>query len=158
MYGPSLDNFIEWSTIDFGSALKPQNLSLLITSMGSAYTDVTDKDEEAEDYLMADEKGYSFVVKCLARNFISSRVKLNSIVARIEYADNCVCAEVKDGGIYCGNYGIVTFSAGVLQAAIRGDQNSVQFEPPLPKWKQDAINNISAVFYGKIFLVFPERF
>ena len=130
-----LDNFIEWLTVDFDSALKPQNLSLLITSMSSAYTDFTDKDEEAEDYLIVDEKGYSFVVKCLAKNFINSSVKLNSIVTRIEYADDCVCAEVKDGGTYCGNYGIVTFSAGVLQAAIQGDQNSVQFEPPLPKWK-----------------------
>ncbi|CAI8009421.1 Polyamine oxidase 1 [Geodia barretti] len=76
----------------------------------------------------------------------------------MKLADDCVCAEVKDGKMYCANYSIVTFSTGVLQAAIRGDQNSVKFEPPLPRWKQDAINHITPIVYGKIFLVFPTTF
>ena len=156
--GDSLDNYIEWETLDFCTAIPPERTSLNFYTQSTTYTDFTESDEEAEDYLVVDEKGHSFVVKCLARDFINDKVKLNSTVTRIKVADDCVCAEVKDGGTYCGNYGIVTFSAGVLQAAIRGGQNSVQFEPPLPKWKQDAINNISIVFYGKIFLVFPERF
>ena len=124
--------------------------SLKLYTQSSTYTDFTESDEEGKNYLVADEKGFSFVVKCLARDFISDKVRLNSTVTTIKVADDCVCAEVKDGGTYCGNYGIITFSAGVLQAAIRGDKNSVQFEPPLPKWKQDAINSTSVVFYAKI--------
>ena len=154
----SLDNFIEWANLDFCTANLPKNTSLKLYTQSSTYTDFTESDEEGENYLVADEKGFSFVVKCLARDFINDKVRVNSTVTRIKVADDCVCAEVKDGGTYCGKYGIMTFSAGVLQAAIRGDKNSVQFEPPLPKWKQDAINNISVVFYAKNYLVFPERF
>ena len=154
----SLDIFFEWETLDLCTATRPDNTSLKILSQLAVYSDFTESDEEAEDYLVVDEKGHSFVVKCLARGFIDSSVKLNSTVTTIKFADDCMCAQVKDGKMYCGDYGIVTFSAGVLQEAIRGDQNSVKFEPSLPQWKQDAINYISPVFYGKIFLVFPTRF
>ena len=154
----TLDNFLEWEIIDLCTATKPEDTSLKIHTQLSVYSDFTESDEEAEDYLVVDEKGHSFVVKCLARDFIDSKVKLNSTVTTIMLADDCVCAQVKDGEMYCGDYGIVTFSSGVLQAAIRGDQNSVKFEPSLPQWKQDAINYISPVYYGKVFLVFPTRF
>ena len=154
----TLENFIEWSRVDLELGIAAENLSLLFLSKATAYTDFTEKDEEGEDYLVVDDRGYSFVVKCLAKNFIDSKVRLNSTVESIKLADDCVCAQVKDGAMYCAQYGIVTFSTGVLQAAIRGDQNSVEFEPPLPLWKQDAINSISPVYYGKIFLVFQTRF
>ena len=156
----SLDNWFEWYYIDLELGVTPQKLSLPIYSELSTYTDFTESEDEDEtdDYLVVDEKGFSFVVRCMARNFINDTIKLNSVVKQIKVAEDCVCAKIEGGGMYCGRYGIVTFSAGVLQAGIRGDENSVQFEPPLPQWKQDAINSITPVFYGKIFLVFSTRF
>ena len=114
---------------------RPARKYIFIYYQLSAYTDFTESDDETEDYL---DKGYSFVVKCMARNFENDRVKLKSTVSKIQTADDCVCATVQDGEVYCGSYGIVTFSSGALQAAVRGDDNSVEFDPPLPQLKQDA--------------------
>ena len=110
------------------------------------------------DYFVADKKGYSFVVECLARKFKNDRVLLNSLITKIETADDCVCVTVQENKLYCGSHAIVTFSIGALQAALRGDENSVQFEPPLPQTKQDAINSITPVHFGKIYLQFEESF
>ena len=156
----SLDNFIEWNYLDLEIGVGPENVSAVINSQLTTYTDFTESDEDTDDYLVADERGYSFVVRCMARNFLNDRVRLNSTVTIVRVADNCVCAGVKDEDkLYCASYAIITFSAGVLQAAVRGDRDSiVQFNPPLPQWKQDAINSITPVFYGRIFLTFSTRF
>ena len=153
-----LDNFIEWEHIDLCIGVRPENISFPIYYQLSAYTDFTESDNETEDYLIVDDKGYSFVVKCMARNFENDRVKLNSYVRKIQTADDCVCATVQDGEVYCGRYGIVTFSSGALQAAVRGDDNSVEFDPPLPQSKQDAINSATPIHYGKAFLIFNTTF
>ena len=157
----TLDNFIEWVHIDACAADTPERLSLLLYTQLSAYTDFlspdAEEDDEGGDFLFADEKGYSFVTRCMARYF-DYRVRLNSFIETIHTADDCVCATVRDGQMYCGQYAIVTFSTGVLQAAIREENNTVQFDPPLPQWKQDAINNATPVHYGKIHLIFNYTF
>ena len=83
---------------------------------------------------------------------------LNSLITKIETADDCVCVTVQENKLYCGSHAIVTFSIGALQAALRGDENAVQFEPPLPQTKQDAINSMTPVHFGKIYLQFEESF
>lgn len=47
------------------------------------------------------------------------------------------------------DYAITTFSVGVLQS------DAVTFEPPLPDWKNIAINTMQIGTYTKIFLQFP---
>ena len=157
----TLDNFIEWVHIDACAAIRPENLSLLLYPQLSAYTDFlspdADEDDEGGDFLFADEKGYSYVTKCMARYF-EGRVMLYSFIETIRTADDCVCVTVQNGSTYCGLYAIVTFSTGVLQAAIREERNTVHFDPPLPQWKQDAINNATPVHYGKIHLIFDTTF
>ena len=155
-----LDNFTEWVTIDWNSAQKPEELSLLHYFPLATYTIFLgpEKNATAVDYLVADKKGYSFVVECLARNFKNDRVLLNSLITKIETADDCVCVTVQENVLYCGSHAIVTFSIGALQAALRGDENAVHFEPPLPQTKQDAINSITAIQYTKIYLQFEASF
>lgn len=155
-----LENFVEWSHIDLCSAIKAENMSLLHYLLLSTYTDFVNPDGEGEgyDYLVTDEKGYSFVVDCMARNFKDDRVRLNSLITRVQTADDCVCVTVEDGERYCGEFAMVTFSIPALQASNRGENSSVSFDPPLPKWKQDAINMITPVYYGKIFLQFDTPF
>ena len=154
-----LDEFVEWLGVDLCSAIHPRSISVFHHSRISYKTDfLADKNDDAIGYLIADKNGYSFVVDCLARNFKDDRIQLNSKITKIETADDCVCVTVEGNDLYCGNYSIVTFSIGALQASIRGDGSSVQFEPSLPKWKQDALNNITPVHYGKIHLQFDTQF
>ncbi|KAI9435404.1 flavin-containing amine oxidoreductase-domain containing protein [Lactarius indigo] len=49
-------------------------------------------------------------------------------------------------------YAICTFSLGVLQ------HDDVQFVPPLPEWKVEAIHSLTMATYTKIFLQFPQKF
>ena len=158
-----LDNLIEWRTCDFDSAITPDNASLLMYFPAYTYYAFLgpEKNATAIDYLVADEKGYSFVTECLARKFKQDRVKLNSLVTLIQTADDCACATLNGTSRlerYCGKYAIVTFSIGALHAAINKENNSVSFQPPLPDWKQDAIRNTTPVQYGKVHLLFNTSF
>ena len=141
--------------VDYCAAVSPNNLSVKFYYT-DAYTGL-EEDAEGEDYSIADDKGYAFVVQCVARGF-KDRVKLNTPVTTIQTAKDCVCATVKDGGKYCGDYAITTFSIGVLQAAIREEEHAVHFEPPLPAAKQNAINSVTVVHYTKISLIFNTTF
>ena len=154
----ALENFTDWVKVDFCAGIGPSVLSVKLYYT-STYTDFLgpEEDAEGEDYLVLDDKGYSFVVECLARGF-GDRIKLNSLVMTIQTADDCVCVTLEEGKRYCGDYAIVTFSIGVLQAAIQYEDYPVQFDPPLPQDKQNAINDVTLVQYGKIFLTFPEAF
>ena len=53
---------------------------------------------------------------------------------------------------YSAEYGIVTFSLGVLQSSI------VDFEPELPSWKRNAILLFDFVDYTPIYVKWPTNF
>ena len=154
-----LDEFIEWEGVDFCSAIQPGEISQYHHSRISYDTDfLANKNDEATNYLMADEKGYSYVVECLARDFKDDHIQLNSKVTKIKIAKDCVCVTVEENDLYCGRYSIVTFSIGVLQASIDSEKSSVfRFEPSLPQEKQDALKTSIPVHYGKIHLQFDAN-
>ena len=91
----------------------------------------------------------------MAENF-KKKVLLNTVINTIKTSNDCVCVTVEDGKVYCGDYAIVTFSIGVLQAAIRDEDNTVKFDPPLPEEKQEAINNVTLVYYERVYMQFNE--
>ena len=146
----SLEHFTEWVHIDFCIAIKPENLSAKLFYSDDTYTDYLGPEDDPIDYLVTDTEGYSSVVDCMARNF-KDKVKLNSAVTIIQRAEDCVCVTVQDNKQYCGDYAIVTFSIGVLQAAIHNEDT---FAPQLPEEKETAINNVTLVHYGRIHLRF----
>ena len=153
-----LDEFIEWEGVDFCSATQPWKISQYHHSRISYDTDflAQKNNAEATNYLMADEKGFSYVVDCLARNF-KDRILNNSKITKIKTAKDCVCVTVEGNDLYCGRYSIVTFSIRVLRASISDSQPSVfRFEPRLPPEKQAALNSITPVHYGKIHLQFDD--
>jgi polyamine oxidase len=154
----ALEDLAEWVIVDYCAGASPKNLSVKLYYT-DAYTAFLgpEEDAEGEDYLIADDKGYAFVVQCMARGFLD-RVKLNTPVTTVQTAKDCVCATVEDGGKYCGDYAITTFSSGVLQAAIREEEDAVHFEPPLPPAKQNAIDSVTLVHYTKISLIFNTTF
>ena len=157
----TLENFTDWVLVDLCSGIEPSVLSVKLYYSG-AYTDFlgpeAGEDAEGVDYLVTDDKGFSFVVECMARGFKEDRIILDSLITTIQTADDCVCVTLQDNKRYCGDYAIITFSIGVLQAAIQDESYPVKFDPPLPQYKQDAINNVTLVHYGKIFLTFNESF
>ena len=158
-----IHEFVEWVGVDFCSAIHPRNISVFhhsrITYDEDFLAQKNDKDDpESVNYLMADEKGFSYVVHCLARNFKDDRIRLNSMITKIKTANNCVCVTVEENDLYCGKNAIVTFSIGALHASIDNAPSSVQFVPPLPQWKEYALKNITPVHYGKIHLQFERQF
>ncbi len=60
-------------------------------------------------------------------------------------------------GVVEADYVVVTVPIGVLQLG-EGEEGAIQFHPPLPKWKQDAIHSIGMGNENKIFLHFPSVF
>ena len=77
----TLHNFTKWYYVDFCIAIRPEELSVKVFYNTTAYTDFLgpEPDAEAEDYYITDQKGYSFVVDCMARNF-KDHVKLNTLI------------------------------------------------------------------------------
>ncbi|KAJ4908427.1 Polyamine oxidase 1 [Raphanus sativus] len=95
------------------------------------------------EYLVADERD---------GNVLDNRLKLNKVVSEIQQSRNGVVVKTEDGSEYEANYVIVSASIGVLQSSL------ISFQPPLPKWKTEAIQKCDVMVYTKIFLKFPHCF
>ena len=124
----------------------------------AAVIDRTYTDYGNSDVFLTDPRGAQFLVQYLGDPFLKrpNTLHLNTTVSAIEYSSDCVCANVvengRQGGRYCGRYGIVSFNIGVLQSGI------VSFSPPLPQWKMNAIGQFWYPFYMQIFILFNETF
>ena len=161
----SIDKFIEWAIVDYYFGVAPEELGLVHSYPDDALEAFLERDEtgklknESVDYLVSDQKGFSFVVKCLARDFLNtSHLQLNARVTKVETLDEVVCVTVSDGSRHCALYAILTFSMGVLQAAIHGEKDAVDFKPDLPQNVKGYINQVTMVDYIPIFLIFNESF
>ena len=105
------------------------------------------------DYIVTDQRGYVSLVKCIAEPLLD-KIELGSVVTSIDWNDECVCAEVKGKGRMCGDYGIVTFSIGVLQDFLENNH----FNGTLSNKKIDAIRDSEMGLYLSIFVSFPYTF
>lgn len=65
-----------------------------------------------------------------------TQTRLSSIVERVKYSDEGVAVLLKDNTTINAAHVLVTFSMGVLQTT------DVEFAPPLPDWKFEAIQTI----------------
>lgn len=130
---------IEYSVLDFEFAEKPKMESL--TGFGS----------RSVDFFVADPRGYGSIFLKMADSF-KDKILLNKIVKSVSYTRYGVRVSTVDGETYIGNYGLCTFSTGVLSS------DSVGFSPKLPQWKIQAINKIPLAHYTKIFIKFPYKF
>ncbi|XP_010257143.1 PREDICTED: polyamine oxidase 1 [Nelumbo nucifera] len=121
----------------------------------STYTDFGER-----EFLVADERGYEFLLYKMAENFlftsdgkiVDSRLKLNKVVRELHYSRNGVTVTTEDGSVFEATYVILSVSVGVLQSDL------ISFRPPLPKWKTEAIMKCDVIVYTKIFLKFPCKF
>jgi polyamine oxidase len=100
-----------------------------------------------EDLLSIDQRGIKYLIQAEAAEFLKpSQVRFKSTVTMIEYPNSAVSVTLTDGTRLTAQYAICTFSLGVLQS---GD---VQFKPPLPQRKVEAINRMKMVMYKASYL------
>lgn len=99
-----------------------------------------------EDVLFPD--GYSAITHYLAKDL---DIKLEQVVEKISYNNEDVIVKTHQTEFLADRI-IVTLPIGVLK------HNTVQFEPPLPADKQEAIAVMGAGVLDKLFLKFPYVF
>ncbi|KAK4173578.1 putative lysine-specific histone demethylase [Triangularia setosa] len=99
--------------------------------------------------------GYQSVPRGLALLPTPLNLKQKSPVQKITYSpDNTgrATVECEDGYKVEADYVVNTIPLGVLK------HGNVQFEPPLPLWKTDAINRLGFGVLNKVILVYKEAF
>ncbi|KAL7204484.1 hypothetical protein ACSBR2_017542 [Camellia fascicularis] len=113
------------------------------------------------EFLVADERGYDYLLYKMAETFLftssdgkimDNRLKLNKVVRELQHSRDGISLTTEDGCVYEANYVILSVSIGVLQSDL------ISFRPPLPRWKMDAIEKCDVMVYTKIFLKFPYNF
>ena len=96
-----------------------------------------------------DQRGFKTFIQKEAETFLQpQQVMYNSVVTNVSYSTTGVNVTPKGGKFLLADYALVTLPIGVLQ------NDDVGFEPPLPDWKQEAIQSIVMVrfFFVSYFL------
>ncbi|RAH48931.1 putative flavin containing polyamine oxidase [Aspergillus brunneoviolaceus CBS 621.78] len=147
---------VEWWNWDWEDASPPETSSFVF---GMAGENLTFNQFGKANHFVLDRRGYSTIIEQEAaaifrhrRNKPSPRLRLNTHVTTIDHSPIGVTIHTADGACIEAAYAICTFSLGVLQ------NHAVSFRPPLPRWKQTAIEKFNMGTYTKIFLQFPHTF
>ncbi|KZF24492.1 putative flavin-containing polyamine oxidase [Xylona heveae TC161] len=140
---------VEWWEFDWEYAYSPEQSSqeFAVVNYNTTFYQWSDANN-----FVVDQRGFNAFIKGEASEFLAkndSRLRLNTIVKDITYSDSGVTIYNKDGSCVDADYAICTFSVGVLQNDV------VEFDPPLPDWKKEAIDSFSMGTYTKLFLQFP---
>jgi polyamine oxidase len=93
--------------------------------------------------------GYGKLTDALAT---SLDIRLNTPISRVEWDDGEARAVALDGTVFSGDRVIVTVPLGVLQAG------TIEFSPPLPAAKREAIASMEMGSLEKVMLRFETRF
>ncbi|KAI0070410.1 amine oxidase [Panus rudis PR-1116 ss-1] len=146
----------EYFLFDWEFSQSPEETSWIASSWANNYTFRADAGGFSEHNRMSvDQRGFKTLIQDEAKEFLKgdgSQLRLNSTVREVRYSENGVEVVLKDGSRLKADYAICTFSLGVLQ------HNDVQFVPPLPLWKREAIHSMTMGVFTKIFIQFPEKF
>lgn len=150
---------LDWhfANLEFANATPLKNLSL-------KHWDQDDDFEFIGNHTTV-KNGYSCVPIALTEGL---DIRVNTAVKRIRYFDGGVevCTEHlktnQSSMTYRADLVLCTLTLGVLKLAIApqaGEQeNCVQFEPPLPDWKQQAIQRLGFGNLNKVVLCFDRIF
>ncbi|KAI1102605.1 putative flavin-containing polyamine oxidase [Jackrogersella minutella] len=143
---------LEWWEWDWETSWPPEQSGLLfgITGYNLTYYQFSD----ANNFVW-DQRGFNTMLIGEANEFLKPndpRLLLNTIVKSIAYGPQGVTVQLDGGGCIEAQHAITTFSLGVLQREV------VEFDPPLPRWKREAVEQFQMGTYTKIFLQFNETF
>ncbi|CDO76587.1 hypothetical protein BN946_scf184868.g1 [Trametes cinnabarina] len=91
-----------------------------------------------QNLLSIDQRGFKTAIQEEAEAFlVDQQLRLNATVATVRTSNEGVSVVLTDGVKISADYALCTFSLGVLQ------HDDVQFIPPLPTWKQEAIHSMA---------------
>ncbi|CAF1193351.1 unnamed protein product [Adineta ricciae] len=97
------------------------------------------------DELIFRDNGFMSLTNYLLKKI--SNIRFNQIVSKVIFHDQSVEVRTNTGQIYHAEYVLLTVPLGVLKRKL------IEFSPPLPKWKTDAIDRIGFNIFEKVFLV-----
>ncbi|KAI1085437.1 amine oxidase [Whalleya microplaca] len=143
---------LEWWDWDWETAWSPEQSGFLfgVTGYNLTYYQFSD-----ENNFVWDQRGFNTFVIGEAYEYLKendSRLLLETTVTSISYGAEGVVVHLDGGDCIEAQHAISTFSLGVLQNEI------VDFDPPLPRWKREAIEQFQMGTYTKIFMQFNETF
>ncbi|KAJ7118949.1 amine oxidase [Mycena epipterygia] len=140
--------------VDWQYAQTPEQTSWIASSWAHNFTYEVDQGGFSDNNLLSvDQRGFKHLIQAEADTFLSpTQMLLNATVRTIADSGHGVLVTLANGSSISADYAITTFSLGVLQ------NNDVLFEPPLPMWKQEAIQSMKMAAYTKIFLQFEDKF
>ena len=110
----------------------------------------TEDDFGEKEYLIEDPRGFDVVARHLANKLSKDTLLLSHLVTKIRTSDGKVTVETSQGNFQALHV-IVTVSIGVLKS------QKIVFEPPLPKWKQDALSRVEMSSYCKVFIAWDTQ-
>jgi vacuolar protein sorting-associated protein 33A len=99
--------------------------------------------------------GYQSVPWGLAQSPSKLDIRTESVVTKITYnaaGDGTAKVQCEDGFEINADHVVSTIPLGVLK------HGNIQFDPPLPSWKTDAISRLGFGILNKVVLVYQERF
>ncbi|KAH7852123.1 hypothetical protein Vadar_020919 [Vaccinium darrowii] len=142
-----------------------ENMQRIHTAAGDLYT-VDYKAESEYRFFPGIEitiaKGYQSIIESIASVLTVGSIQLGKKVTKFEWQPNSpsemenghdirpVKLHFSDGSVFSADHVIVTVSLGVLKAGIC--ENSGMFDPPLPKFKTEAISRLGYGVVNKLFL------
>lgn len=150
---------LDWhfANLEFANATPLQNLSL-------KYWDQDDDFEFIGNHTTV-RNGYSCVPIALSEGL---NIRVNTAVKNIKYSSSGVEVTAEDlksnnsTVTYKADIVLCTLTLGVLKIAIspisENQENIVQFQPPLPTWKQQAIKRLGFGNLNKVILCFDRIF
>ncbi|KAL3646174.1 Polyamine oxidase 2 [Castilleja foliolosa] len=94
-------------------------------------------------------RGYLPVINTLAKGL---DIRLSHSVTKIDRRQNGVKVTVEDGRTFIADAAVIAIPLGVLKS------NRIEFEPRLPEWKEEAINDLGVGIENKIVLNFDNVF
>ena len=129
--------FSAWTEFDYGGPVHEISAGLIKEMSGFPTADVIFKD------------GYDKIINLLAKNL---QIQTNSIVKSVNYSSiNNITVSTTSKNYEC-DYVICSVPLGVLKF------NSIEFNPALPEYKQDSIENVGFGTVTKLALKFTDQF
>lgn len=143
---------VAWWMWDFEAASPPEQSSLVFGVAGSnlSYNQWSD-----ENNFVTEPRGFNTWLVEEAAEFLGAadeRLLLSTTVRSIQHDQDGVTVTMEDGSCVQAAHAVCTFALGVLQ------NDAVEFQPALPRWKNDSIQAFQMGTYTKIFMQFNTTF
>ncbi|CAM4922171.1 unnamed protein product [Rotaria socialis] len=96
------------------------------------------------------ETGFKAIIDYLTKDVKSGDIRLEQVVTRISYNQELAEVLTANGHVYQADFILLTVPLGVLKA------RKIEFSPPLPEWKLNAIDRLGYGILDKAILLWDK--